>query len=414
MDRSDLLRLLHACKQEPDDATAHLVLADWLEEHGDADRAAFVRLDAAPGIPEFPWLRKRRWTENAARWMPFAGSLGKRPDPSPSRGLASVRATLAGLSGLLAQEIAASEKWAWVERLSVGLSPKRLEQLTESPLLAGVPCLELVGDRMGPEAAALLAGWPGRARLRRLDLEVSALAPDEAAILLGSPHGAGLRALRVPHGAVTASGRPGTLPALEELDVRSGASAFVSLVGSAAWRLRSLSLNAYSEPGLGTLAQADALAGLRRLRLGSLGYGTDEARTVASARWWGTLEEATLAWTRLNAEDAARFAAMPEAPRLRAFSFQAYTVDPGALTMLARSPLFAAPDRLELRGPMPDAAPALASLAAAPRTLALLGPELGDEGAALLARWPGLERCRALTLQRAGIGPQGIAALAES
>src|SRR5262249_15508960 len=48
--RPELLALLQAVKQQPDDDSPRLVLADWLEEYGDeADRARaeFVRLHCA-------------------------------------------------------------------------------------------------------------------------------------------------------------------------------------------------------------------------------------------------------------------------------------------------------------------------------------------------------------------------------
>ena len=45
--RPELIALLDACKDEPDDDAPRLVLADWLEEYGDEsdrDRAEFIRL----------------------------------------------------------------------------------------------------------------------------------------------------------------------------------------------------------------------------------------------------------------------------------------------------------------------------------------------------------------------------------
>src|SRR5262245_60135700 len=40
----DLLALIRAAKEAPDEAGPRQVLADWLEEHGEADRADCVRL----------------------------------------------------------------------------------------------------------------------------------------------------------------------------------------------------------------------------------------------------------------------------------------------------------------------------------------------------------------------------------
>jgi uncharacterized protein (TIGR02996 family) len=43
-DHPEYVALLRAICAEPDDDTPRLVAADWLEEHGDADRAAFIRI----------------------------------------------------------------------------------------------------------------------------------------------------------------------------------------------------------------------------------------------------------------------------------------------------------------------------------------------------------------------------------
>jgi uncharacterized protein (TIGR02996 family) len=37
--RSELVALLEACKRGPEDDAGRLVLADWLEEHGDGEGA---------------------------------------------------------------------------------------------------------------------------------------------------------------------------------------------------------------------------------------------------------------------------------------------------------------------------------------------------------------------------------------
>jgi uncharacterized protein (TIGR02996 family) len=49
--RPEVLALLREAKESPEDDTPRLVLADWLDEHGDPDRAEFIRLQLrlAPG-----------------------------------------------------------------------------------------------------------------------------------------------------------------------------------------------------------------------------------------------------------------------------------------------------------------------------------------------------------------------------
>jgi uncharacterized protein (TIGR02996 family) len=50
-----LAGLLHGCAETPDDSTPHLILADWLEDHGQAKRAELVRLQCklADWVPDW-------------------------------------------------------------------------------------------------------------------------------------------------------------------------------------------------------------------------------------------------------------------------------------------------------------------------------------------------------------------------
>jgi uncharacterized protein (TIGR02996 family) len=65
MPRSDEDGLLAAIRDNPNDDTPRLVYADWLQEHGDEDRAEFIRLQcAATRLPEGD--KERRKKEKAA------------------------------------------------------------------------------------------------------------------------------------------------------------------------------------------------------------------------------------------------------------------------------------------------------------------------------------------------------------
>src|SRR5262249_45999900 len=55
---------LHAILEAPDDDAPRLVYADWLDDHGDSDRAEFIRLQCAlaklpPDAPQRPAMRQR-------------------------------------------------------------------------------------------------------------------------------------------------------------------------------------------------------------------------------------------------------------------------------------------------------------------------------------------------------------------
>src|SRR5262245_14850623 len=50
----DLVSLLQGCKDAPDEDVPRLILADWLEEQGETDRAEFVRLSVRLSGGEVP------------------------------------------------------------------------------------------------------------------------------------------------------------------------------------------------------------------------------------------------------------------------------------------------------------------------------------------------------------------------
>src|SRR5262249_12640860 len=50
--------LLRAIAEENDDDTGRLVLADWLEEHGDSARAEFIRVQCELTAPKLPEKRR--------------------------------------------------------------------------------------------------------------------------------------------------------------------------------------------------------------------------------------------------------------------------------------------------------------------------------------------------------------------
>src|SRR4051794_31605614 len=78
--RPELVALLGACRDQPDDDGPRLVLADWLEDHGEPERAELVRVQcrlARGGAEEDAWLtlhaRERELlSQHRERWLaPF-------------------------------------------------------------------------------------------------------------------------------------------------------------------------------------------------------------------------------------------------------------------------------------------------------------------------------------------------------
>ncbi len=314
--------LLAAIRAAPDDDTPRLVFADWLEEHGDAAFAQFIRLeverDRLP--PEDPRREDLDRRAHALR-KAFPGYVGDLNILSPTRrgfhadiqaGLLGLRAGLDRLGpyaprlsllvhGNSREEREATEEqlatafrevfasaWArqWVElelhslrvtaehvrwmagpgnlaglrqlvfaggldddavralgeadlpRLEVLavhelrqrdealLTPAALVALGESPLLARLEHLSLMGEWIGDDGLRALAASPQAGRLPSLHLWTRGHTPAGLRALVESPRLSGLRCLDMPWVDLdpeTAAllARPEVLPGLTRLGVRS-------------------------------------------------------------------------------------------------------------------------------------------------------------------------------------------------
>lgn len=89
--------LLAAVRADPEDDTARLVFADWMEEHGAADTAAYIRSEIAAyragrteiqwdrvgmwgsvrGLPHVLRVSNHVWLESAARFLDLADWVGR-------------------------------------------------------------------------------------------------------------------------------------------------------------------------------------------------------------------------------------------------------------------------------------------------------------------------------------------------
>jgi uncharacterized protein (TIGR02996 family) len=72
---TDATALLAAIRAAPDDDAPRLVYADWLDEHGQPERAEFIRVQCALARADSPALRRREAELLAAHHDEFAGLL---------------------------------------------------------------------------------------------------------------------------------------------------------------------------------------------------------------------------------------------------------------------------------------------------------------------------------------------------
>jgi uncharacterized protein (TIGR02996 family) len=206
---SDEAALLAAILAHPDEDTPRLVYADWLTEHGQPERAEFIRLQCAVGVDEaaeeraleleernrgkwlagLPWFSSARWSfrrgfpehldvpteafmEHYNRFAaaPWLRSLCLQAfqrnaavdfvnsEWNPRWVELELRA--AGY-GILTRTVAALAACPQVRQLrtlrfaAFDLSPACVRALAESPHLAGLHCLGIPGDRNRPLFAPL-------------------------------------------------------------------------------------------------------------------------------------------------------------------------------------------------------------------------------------------------------------------
>lgn len=291
-DRPEVIALLSDCKENPEDDTPRLVLADWLEERDDL-RGSFLRAQVlAARLPQPSPERAARDSEAArlliAHEIAWLGRL--RPHLEGwefARGLVRARARPAPL--LDAGALVGSELLAWVEEFRLFDAANLLARAAQSGVFDGVRALHLQYNRLGDAAlSAWLTGTP-HAGLQELDL----FSNDLTAASLGPlarvnlPH---LRRLNLgdnPLGAgvlatLAAGDRPTLLDTLQLERVGLRDPLLPQRPGAALARVQALDLsdNELAPGGLESILTRCGLPPLRQLKLRSSRLGDDVARVL--------------------------------------------------------------------------------------------------------------------------------------
>ena len=208
---------LQALREAPDDDLPRLIYADWLEEHGDADRAEFIRVQVRlAGLdeedPERPALEDRERALLAAHEAEWLGPLppdvakvtfrrgfvnkvvlGAPPDLAALGEFCARHAVrkLVFLKSAAARELARWPVPAGVVSLDLrcwrAWSPTLVEGVITSSHLAGLTALALQGGIDDDFVAALVAS-PLLRQLEALRLDTKDLTDAGLARLLRSPH----------------------------------------------------------------------------------------------------------------------------------------------------------------------------------------------------------------------------------
>jgi uncharacterized protein (TIGR02996 family) len=242
--------LLRAVLADPDDDAPRLIYADWLDEHGDCDRAEFIRVQialahAATDDPRSPPLRQRErelLSAHRARWA------------APLDGVALSWTFRRGFVDEV--EVAAPVFLSRGERL-FDVAPVRTVKLVRVGL-------------SGPR----LAACPALAHVANLDLSGAHLWISHLALLLTSSHLNRLESLSLAHNNLGRSG-VAFLVSIRRLETLTGLT---------------LSDNRLRNAGAVLLADCPRLAGLRVFDLRNNGIGVEGANALAESAYLDNLK----------------------------------------------------------------------------------------------------------------------------
>jgi uncharacterized protein (TIGR02996 family) len=390
--------LLAYCYDNPDDDTARLVYADWLEETGDAERAEFIRIQLGlvslvEGHPDGRDLRDREKALHSAHRKEWLSGL-----PSSARSKASFHRGLPTQFGMTARYLLQHGKALRKRTPITGLSLQgfagNVREVLASGLLAGIRELSLSFKDLTAEDIIDLSRSPGLSELRRLNIYPLSTSSDAWQSLIHSPSLGNLEDLSVSLSEshlLPALRNPGIPFRLKRLQVFGGNDGFTQL---------------------GLLAGAKCLSGLESIYLSFEGRNVDRLGEVIGSLDKGRLR--SLHAYRCQVSDGDIHKLMDSQPTaLESLMLYSNNITSAGAAMIAESPHLGRLVSLEL-GDNQIGNEGLASLAESGHLMGmrkLSVPSLGitDIGLTALSNAPWLGRIRHLVLSgNSGITEEGI------
>ena len=296
----DVLALLRTVREQYEEDLPRLVLADWLEEHGEEARAELIRVTVERARPQGDWVGWARRAERETQlrhdhgkaWLGRA--LGLVDSWAADRGLIALRMSAAHFTAPVFRTEAGLLPWV----CSLHLSRLRQHYLPGLAFVAELPSLWRLGlaeNRLVADGPIELAAAAVRTGAAALDLRATGLSPGAAAELVEAPEAAGLRELGLTGNLL---GVPGT-GILAEAPVLAGLTRLM------------LGYNTIGSKGAGRVASAAHFAGLRVLSLEANGVDDEGAEALASSRHLSGLRELNLRANRLTDAGARALAESP-------------------------------------------------------------------------------------------------------
>jgi uncharacterized protein (TIGR02996 family) len=389
----------------PEDDIPRLIYADWLEDHGQPQRAEFIRLQCQlatldeddPGRLMLKARERELLAGHGAEWAQKLPAWARKERYEFRRGFVGWASLT--LSQFLRQGEALSRATP-LQAVQLRAAERRADELSRSPLLGrlsgldlkdhlligadiealltsshsdGITDLHLSGNRIGAEGVAALASWPHLDRLRTLDLSGNWLFERDLRPLLEGP----------PLERLTHFRRAGNFLRMSGLRALATSS---RLVGLTHLDLHYCSLG----PEVAELLASTTLPRVSNLDLSVNDFSAEQMRALSGVPLLRRLTSLQMCNCHLDDDGARALADSPNLENLRRLDLYHNKIEPAGAAALARGQF---PSLFELR--LPDNL-------------------LGAEGARALAGSTGLAGLLSLSLSRNNLGPEGAHALASS
>jgi uncharacterized protein (TIGR02996 family) len=428
---SDEAAFLDAIRANPESDAPRLVYADWLDEHGQSERAEFIRAQiASDRLPAGDPNKQELWRQatairqiHEAEWLkPLREALAgpppsRRPDPRLSERWehVSFRRGFVNLLMLAEPPFEVVTKAAEffrshpVEDLNASWLSRRfdaalLTELAGSPYMTALRKLGIQGrGRVGIAFVRRLCHSPYLRRLREFSLDVD-MTGGAVREIIESPLAPQLTCLDLSSSNALGMGAYALLADSPRLDG-------LTFLGLQAGDL--------DDAALRRLAEGTPRDHLTRLRIRTQAAGPDGLRAILESPQRPPLTALALDGSRCFGTDGvAVLAASPRISRLTILGLRSMDLTNRAIATLSRSPHLAGMRELDLSSNRLTAA-AVVALAQQPSLggltfLNLSSNPIGDRGVMALAGAPQFAGLRMLWLSGCNVGDRGARALAES
>jgi uncharacterized protein (TIGR02996 family) len=395
--------LLDAIAEHPEDDARRLVFADWLDEHGESDRAEFIRvqLQLATITKEHPGYAEL--AEREGELLSKHGRDWRSVLPERLRSGARFRRGITSHVTMPARAFLRHGKTVRRQRCIDSVALRRADgtiaDLLASGLLEELRHLDLGGNYaiQDPEAM-LLTTAPALSSLRSLGLFNVQFSAEVSRALFRSPH----------------------LSQLEEIDLRACAPGVIEsfLLHFQGTRIRKLLMNGEGiGPRAMLLAQSDRWQNLEEVQLSFGRFDAAVAETLAASRHLRKLRWLDLRYCRIGDAGVEALARSAHLGSLQYLCLASTGIGADGARALARSKSLQQLQHLDVGQNEPGDA-ILAELAGANLPalswLNLSRTHVGDAGLQALARGTLFRRLRTLAISsNTNVGPEGVRALAE-